>query len=258
MRTPSWIAIAALLLGCGGAEPPRIADERATPQPAPVAPTPALAEADTSDLPPPRPSPQILVPAEAATDDGSEPVETTEPSTEPPALAEPQNEDPLAPILPTDPEPGSPEADAELAALLDESTITQDEFDEAFRGGGPNVRDDQLKFGGQRRVPVIGVGTPKISAGKLSAAELKALVQADERKLIGCHAMALTNDPKATGSVTLRLRFDGQGAVAAVEHEGGSALGSELLACLASVANTWRPANAADAKVDVPLTLSVE
>jgi hypothetical protein len=169
--------------------------------------------------------------------------------------------DPLAPILPEGPEPGSPEADAELAALLDESTITQDEFDKAFRGGGPTIKDDQLVFGPNQRTraqPMLGVGQPRVLQGKVTVAELEALVLADERKLLGCHAVALTDDPTIKGAPTLHLRFDESGSNPTITITGGDALPRALTECLLAVAKTWRPAGAAGAKLEVPLTLSTK
>jgi hypothetical protein len=182
-----------------------------------------------------------------------EPAGETEVSGEP--------SDPLAPILPAGPEPGSPEADAELTALLDESTITQDEFDQAFRGGGPSVRDDQLVFGPNQRTraqPLLGVGTPRVLQGKVAVSTLEALVRADERKLLGCLAVALTEDPTIKGAPTLHLRFDESGSKPTVTITGGDALPRALTDCLLAVANTWRPAGAAGAKLEVPLTLSTK
>jgi hypothetical protein len=169
--------------------------------------------------------------------------------------------DPLAPILPEGPEPGSPEADAELTALLDESTITQDEFDKAFRGGSPTIKDDQLVFGPNQRTraqPMIGVGQPRVLQGKVTVAELEALVLADERKLLGCHAVALTEDPTIKGAPTLHLRFDESGSNPIITITGGEALPRALTDCLLAVAKSWRPAGAAGAKLEVPLTLSTK
>ena len=78
-----------------------------------------------------------------------------------------EDSDPLAPILPSGPEPGSPEADAELTELLEESTLTQDEFDKAFRGGGPTIDGDQFVFGPNERTrkqPLAEQGEPKSSS----------------------------------------------------------------------------------------------
>jgi hypothetical protein len=213
------------------------------------------------DLPPREPSanPQIQPHAEPqiepqidATEDGELSGETESPS---------EPSDPLAPILPDGPEPGSPEADAELAALLDESTITQDEFDKAFRGGGPSVKDDQLVFGPNQRTraePLLGVGQPRVLQGKVTVPELEALVLADERKMLGCLAVALTDDPTIKGAPTLHLRFDESGSNPTVTLTGGDALPRALTDCLLAVAKTWRPAGAAGAKLEVPLTLSTK
>jgi hypothetical protein len=177
-----------------------------------------------------------------------------------PSEAEPPS-DPLEPILPDGPEPGSPEADAELAALLDESTITQDEFDKAFRGGGPNIQDDQFVFGPndrKRAQPVLGIGTPRVVQGKVAVADLESLVRADERKLLGCYAVALTEAPTLVGTPTVNLRFDEAGTNPTTTITGGEGLPRALTDCLLAVAKSWRPAGAASAKLEVPLTLSTK
>lgn len=184
----------------------------------------------------------------------------TESSSEPVDHGEPVG-DPLEPILPDGPEPGSPEADAELAALLDESTITQDEFDKAFRGGGPNIQDDQFVFGPndrKRPQPVLGVGTPRVVQGKVAVAELEKLVLADERKLLACYAVALTEAPTLVGAPTLHLQFDQSGSTPTASITGGDALPRALTDCLLTVAKTWHPAGAAAAKLEIPLTLSTK
>jgi hypothetical protein len=240
------------LLGCGSGEQARVAanDTPAVQQPPP---TPSPVPVTEIDLPPPRTAELEQALAGSETDE----VEGAPEPPEPTAAAEP--EDPLAPILPSGPEPGSPEADAELAALLEESTLTQEEFDKAFRNGaGPNVRDDQLVFGGGRKQPVVKLGAPKLLEGSLDTGKLLALAQTDERKLIGCHAMALANDPNAKGSVTLRISSDASGAVTKVEHSGGVGLGDALIACLASAAKGWRVPEASKATVELPLTLSTQ
>jgi hypothetical protein len=221
-------------------------------------PSPSVA-VDPIDLPPRElsPNPQI----EAQAQPQIEPqIDATEGE---PAEAQPSSEpsDPLEPILPDGPEPGSPEADAELAALLDESTITQDEFDKAFRGGGPNIQDDQLVFGPndrKRAQPVLGVGTPRVVQGKVGVSELEALVRADERKLLGCYAVALTEAPTLVGAPTLHLRFDEGGTNSTATITGGEGLPRALTDCLLTVAKAWRPASAAGAKLEVPLTLSTK
>jgi hypothetical protein len=236
--------------------------EQAAGQASAKAPSPASASVvvDPLDLPPRElgPNPQIEPQAEPQIephDDATEGEMTgeNESPTEP--------SDPLAPILPDGPEPGSPEADAELAALLDESTITQDEFDKAFRGGGPTVRDDQFVFGPNQRTraePMLGVGQPRVVQGKVTVAALEALVRADERKMLGCLAVALTDDPTIAGAPTLHLRFDESGTNPTVTITGGEALPRALTDCLLAVAKTWRPAGAAGAKLEVPLTLSTK
>jgi hypothetical protein len=216
------------------------------------------------DLPPREPShePEPDLEAEPEIDTASE---TGSSEVEPlgeslgESLGEPT--DPLAPILPEGPEPGSPEADAELTALLDESTITQDEFDQAFRGGGPTMKDDQFVFGPNQRTraqPVLDIGKPRVVQGKVDVAKLEALVRADERKLLGCYAVALTEDPTVHGSPTLHLRFDENGSNPTTTIAGGDALPRALADCLLAVAKTWRPSGAAGAKLEVPLTLSTK
>jgi hypothetical protein len=233
-------------------------DPAAEPAPAqasietPSSPSPS-AGVNPIDLPPPAPNPEpepeIEPEQEAASETGSAAAPPSEPS------------DPLAPILPEGPEPGSPEADAELAALLDESTITQDEFDKAFRGGGPNIQDDQFVFGPndrKRAQPVLGVGTPRVVQGKVAVAELEKLVVADERKLLSCYAVALTEAPTLVGAPTLHLRFDSSGSTPTATITGADALPRALTDCLLTVAKSWRPAGAAGAKLEIPLTLSTK
>jgi hypothetical protein len=210
---------------------------------------------DPIDLPPRVRDPEPIEPPIEAEPDAiaAEPPDEPEPPTEP--------SDPLAPILPDGPEPGSPEADAELAALLDESTITQDEFDKAFRGGGPNIEGDQFVFGPndrKRAQPLLGVGTPRVVQGKVTVAELEALVRADERKLLGCYAVALTEAPTLVGAPTLHLRFDEGGATPTATITGAEGLPRALTDCLLAAAKAWRPANAAGAKLEIPLTLSTK
>lgn len=237
------------------------ANEQASGQASVETPSPR-ADVNPIDLPPRElgPNPQIepqappqIEPAVDEAEAEAQLVGETESPSEP--------SDPLAPILPDAPEPGSPEADAELAALLDESTITQDEFDRAFRGGGPTVQDDQLVFGPNQRTraqPLLGVGTPRMVQGKVPVAQLETLVRADERKLLGCYAVALTEDPNIVGAPTLHLQFDESGAKAMVSITGDDSLPRPLTDCLLAVAKTWRPTNAAGAKLEVPLTLSTK
>jgi hypothetical protein len=181
----------------------------------------------------------------------------------PPIEAEPEAEpsDPLAPILPSGPEPGSPEADAELAELLEESTLTQEEFDAAFRGNKPNINDDQFVWGAgerTRKQPVVSVGTPKIEGSSIAASEISSLVKAHLRGYEGCLAVALTEDPKTAGTITLRVRFDAKGGASSSSVEGGAALGESLRECLATVGDNWSLAAAAGATVSVSLTLGSE
>jgi hypothetical protein len=225
-----------------------------------AAPPSASPSVDPIDLPPRDPGPVSEV--EAKPEIQAEPELDTA-SESGPNEVEPPSEpsDPLAPILPDGPEPGSPQADAELAALLDESTITQDEFDKAFRGGGPNIQDDQFVFGPNERKraqPVLGVGTPRVVQGKVAVAELEALVRADERKLLGCYAVALTEAPTLVGAPTLHLRFDEAGSTSTATITGGEGLPRALTDCLLAAAKTWRPAGAEGAKLEVPLTLSTK
>ena len=178
--------------------------------------------------------------------------------TEPALLSEPAEPlDPLAPERPSGPEPGSPESDAELLALLDESTITQDEFAKAFGPGkGMKVDDEgQFEFGaGARERSKVSVGAATIDAGKLQTTEVEALAQADLHNLEVCHAMALSKNPDELGRVTLVLEFGASGKVEQVGVE--TKLGDALTKCLRSVALTWTLAGAGKAKVHLPLTLS--
>ncbi|MCA9682258.1 MAG: hypothetical protein KC457_08685, partial [Myxococcales bacterium] len=170
--------------------------------------------------------------------------------------------DPLAPELPKGPEPGSPEADAELAALLDESEITQEEFDAAFRGGGPRVDGDALLFGAgdrTRKRPKISFGKVTATAGKVEDEALRALVKADIEQLEACHAMALTKDPGQLGAAKLRLRYDKAGKVVEAEIlQETPKLSEALCACLSSVAEGWTLAAAKGATVELPLALSTQ
>ncbi|KIG18749.1 hypothetical protein DB30_07764 [Enhygromyxa salina] len=186
--------------------------------------------------------------------------ELDEASELPQPAAEPQ---PAAPALPLGPEPGSPEADAELAELLDESTLTQEEFDAAFRGAGPKIEGDQFVFGDNERPrgrPLVEVGTPSASGAKVTPstlADLADMARASQRDLEGCYALALGKDPNLAGSVTLGLRFDAKGRVETAKIEGSSPLGVALDRCLVSVADRWSCKAAAGASVRVPLKLSI-
>jgi hypothetical protein len=192
----------------------------------------------------------------AAGEDGGS---SSDPADRGAAAGEPERPaDPLAPILPSGPEPGSPEADAELAALLDESTLTQAEFDAAFRGTKPKIDGDQFVFGAgerTRKAPVVTIGTPTVTGSKVAASELASLAKADLRGFEGCLAVALAEAPTTAGSVTLRVVFDGDGHVSEARVEGGASLGAPLRSCLAAVADDWQLAAAAKATVGVPLSL---
>ncbi len=177
----------------------------------------------------------------------------------PEAPAEPG--DPLAPIPPSGPEPGSAEADAELAELLEESTLTQEEFDAAFRSNKPKISGDQLVFGPGERTrkrPVVKIGTLAVSGSKLAASELSTLAKAHLRGFEGCLAVALSEDPKIAASATLVVPFDGKGEAGGSRLEGGAGLGDALRECLIAVADNWSLAGAAGASVRVPLTLGSE
>ncbi|NVB36212.1 hypothetical protein G6O69_36640 [Pseudenhygromyxa sp. WMMC2535] len=169
--------------------------------------------------------------------------------------------DPLAPELPSGPAPGTPEADAELLALLDESTLTQDEFDAGFKAG-VGVDGDALSFGAgdrTRKRPKVSVGTPEIRGAKAATAvALRELAEADLRGLETCHAMALSKDASQLGRATLGLRFDASGKVTEVDVGGAEVLGEALRACLASVAEGWTLAAAAGATAQLPLSLSAQ
>lgn len=83
--------------------------------PKPSEPAPAVEEAELESLP---------LPSEPA----SEPVE----------------QEPADPLSPPVAKPGSPDPDAELDALLEESTLTQEEFDAAFGKNKPRIEGDQF------------------------------------------------------------------------------------------------------------------
>ena len=239
----------------GNAAKPEPAAANTTPEPVSAAATSPVSVAEA------------IAEVEAAAAAGeAEPNETgvAEPNGEP-AEAEPtapaEPADPLAPILPSGPEPGSPEADAELAELLDESTLTQEEFDKAFKGSNPKIDGDQFVFGAgdrTRKAPKLTIGTPTVAGSKLAASEVKALAEADRRKLEGCLAVALSSAPNTKGSVTLRVVFDDKGAAKSATSEGGASLGAPLRECLSAVAREWSLAGAAGATVSQPLTLSGE
>jgi hypothetical protein len=192
-----------------------------------------------------------------------EPVVTTavpvEPEEPAPTLEPPKDE--LAGELPTGPEPGSPESDAELLALLDDSTLTQDEFAKAFGSGkDPKIDDEgQFSFGAGERSrgrSKIGIGAATLTTGQAKPADLEALAAADLRDLEVCHAMALSKDAEALGRVVLTIELGSQGSVEHVAVE--SKLGSSLGDCLASVAKTWTVTGAGKATLELPLSLSTQ
>ncbi|MFV8749936.1 hypothetical protein ACNOYE_05265 [Nannocystaceae bacterium ST9] len=188
------------------------------------------------------------------------PVELAEPIASPPPVPD-EPSDELAPELPKGPEPGSAEADAELLKLLDESTITQDEFAKAFGNGkAPKIDEEgQFAFGAGERTrerSQVSVGKPTISAGKVAASEIETLAKQALPELEACHAMALSKDASELGKATLVLVFDGAGEVETVTIE--STLGRALTDCLGSVAKGWVLAGASGAKVRVPLSLSTQ
>jgi hypothetical protein len=235
--------------------------EATSPEPAPrsnsVADEPVTAEpVQIADASPPS---VVESPIDPPIDSQAEPlVEPPElPATEPkPSEAQP----PLAPILPSGPKPGSPEADAELAELLEESTLTQEEFDAAFRKNKPKIEGDQFVFGPgdrTRKAPVVSLGTPKIEGSTIAASELTKLAKAHLRGFEGCLAVALVDNPDTKASVTLRVRFDKQGKVSEAKAEGAAA-GAALRECLAAVASNWTLAGAAGASVELLLSLRSE
>jgi hypothetical protein len=266
VRTSSPILITSLLaLACTEAPDP----SSAPPAPAPSSPT---------VTPAPSPEPAVAIAAAVASIEApvvADPeLESPTPSTAgetgegalesaEPGLADPRPEaiDPLAPILPSGPEPGSPESDAELAELLEESTLTQDEFDAAFRGSKPKIDGDQFVFGPgdrTRKSPVVELGTPTVSGAKLTASELSSLAKADLRGFESCLAVALSDDSTIHGAPSLRVVFDAKGKASKVTVEGGASLGVPLRECLVAVADGWTLPAAAGATGVVPLTLSSE
>ncbi|PRQ01161.1 hypothetical protein [Enhygromyxa salina] len=189
-----------------------------------------------------------------------EPELTGEAPKLPEAPESPPAADAAASIQPSGPAPGTPEADAELAELLDESTLTQEEFDSAFRGGGPKIEGDQFMFGPNERPrgrPLVDIGAPTVTGSSVAPSKLADMAQASQRDLVGCYALALGKAPKLAGAVTLKLRFDAGGKVSAATIEGSSPLGAALDRCLVSVADAWSLAAAAGASVRVPLKLSI-
>lgn len=206
------------------------------------------------------PEPVELAELQPPTTDELEPRTTTPPIEPPEPMPEPEppRDEPAA-ELPTGPEPGSPESDAELLALLDDSTLTQEEFAKAFGSDkAPKVDDEgQVSFGaGDRGRSNIGIGAATLSTGKAKPADLEALARADLHDFEVCHAMALSKDPKAIGPMTLTIQLGSQGAVEHVEVE--SKLGSSLRDCLASVVETWTLAGAGKATLKLPLNLSTQ
>ena len=246
----------AAALAC--ADPPTQTAAKTDPRSATTATAPST---PSSGEPAPTPSESAPGPAEVAAAIAQ--IEATAPALEPgsPAVdasALPPEDatldapaDPLAPLLPEGPEPGSPEADAELQDLLDESTLTQDEFDRAFRGGaGPNVDGDRLVFGPNERTRE----RPKITI-TTEADDLRALARASMAELEACYVMALSKTPSAAGSVTLVLRYGAKGEVEDASAAPGSPLGASLDRCLASVAEGWtlNPSARGEARITLEL-----
>jgi hypothetical protein len=250
VRTCVSLVIASLLaLAC--AERP----ENSGPAPRSNGPAPASSPAAPErELEPARDAERLPTSPEGALNEVEAEAEPTDPGAE-------GEVDPLAPILPSGPEPGSPEADAELAELLEESTLTQEEFDAAFRGNKPKIVDDQLVFGAgdrTRKKPVVSVGTPKVEGSTIAASEIASLAKSHMRGYEGCLAAALIEDPGLEGTLNLRVHFDAKGEVSSAKVEGGAALGEDLRECLATVAENWSLAGAAGATVGVSLTLASE
>lgn len=197
--------------------------------------------------------------AETAPETGTE--TETEAETDGEAAGAPAQVDPLAPEMPAGPAPGSPEADAELRELLDESTLTQEEFDAAFKGGaGPNVEGDAIVFGPgdrTRKAPKITIGAPTVSPASTAAGKALAdVAKADRGQLEACHAMALSKDPQQVGETSLVLEFDDAGTVESASL--GAAIGEALDACLISVAEGWKVADAGARTATLPLTLATD
>lgn len=191
---------------------------------------------------------------------GDETGEGGETAGETGEAAQAGSEGELTPELPKGPEPGSPEADAELAALLDESTITQDEFDAAFKAGGPKLDGDAFVFGPGGRTrgkPTVAVGAVSVDAGKVDAEAVAAVAKADRGQLEACLGMGLRKDDSQLGGARLRLSVGADGAVSKASVEQAPTLLDPLKACLGSVAKTWTIAGASAGEVTVPLTLSV-
>lgn len=220
----------------------------------------AAIPAGPEDLPPPAGLPELDTEseAEAQPDDAT----TGELVGAESASAEGVEGDPLAPILPEGAEPGSAEADAELLALLDESTLTQEEFAQGFGKGGPKLDGEQFVFGPNSRTR----GTPLVRVGAVEGAGAKALrarAEAERRSFESCLAMGLSKDESVTGSLSLRLSFDSKGAVSSVAVEqpslGGAAeVRESLTGCLRSIPAKWELPEAAGASSSLPLTLSIE
>lgn len=247
------VLVLPLFMNACVAEPPereREAELEHTVEPAPVtSPATNVDPADEAEL------------AAGPHEPESPPLEPTPPLEPAPSLEPEPPSDQLAPVPPSGPEPGSPESDAELLALLDESTITQDEFAKAFGGGkDPKLGDDeQFMFGAGERSrdrSKVSIGSASVSAGKVAPADIEALARGDLHDLEVCHAMALSKDPAELGRVTLTIEIDAKGVVNRVEVE--SKLSAALNECLGSVADGWKLDGGSKATVRLQLTLSTQ
>lgn len=186
------------------------------------------------------------------------PERSVAPILDAPSPSEPAEPTPSEPAAaPSGPEPGSPESDAELLALLDDSTLTQDEFANAFGSAkAPKIdAEGEFELGAVERSRVeIGAATAR--SGKPDLAGVEALAKADVHELEACHAMALRKDDQALGKLVLALAFDGGGKLESVAVT--SKLPKSLTDCIASVAKRWSSPKSAGSELELALTLALQ
>lgn len=240
-----------LALACLGPAPERQAERAAAPSPAATpATSPASAAtppAEPASTPTPSPAPMPTPVDEPAPEVGTN-ATTSAAAPEPAPAPEPS--------ATTAPEP-TPESDAELLALLDDSTLTQDEFANAFgTAKAPKIdAEGEFQLGAIERSR-IEVGAATARAGKPDLAGVETLAKADVHELEACHAMALRKDDAALGKLVLALAFDAAGNVKAVTVT--SKLPKALTDCVASVAKAWSSPKSANSELELALTLALQ
>lgn len=244
---------ALLALACLGPAPERQAERAAAPSPAA---TPATSPASTATPPAEPASTPTPTPAPMPSPVG-EPAPAPEVGTNATtSAAAPEPAPEPEPSATTDAEP-TPESDAELLALLDDSTLTQDEFAKAFgTAKAPKIdAEGEFQLGAVERSRVE-VGAATARAGKPDLAGVEALAKADVHELEACHAMALRKDDKALGKLVLELAFDAAGKVESVTVT--SKLPKALTDCVASVAKAWSSTKSANTELELALTLALQ